>query len=284
MSYGTKDTPLIIAFVGDLFFNSRIVTTAQNLGYSVTTVEREDDIWPYYNELAGRPIEKHLEGQGTPLLDQLSMWHPTLVIFDLSNPFIPWREWIIRMKTSPATRRIPVLCFGAHRDTDRIKSAKAAGADAVVTNAQFVESLGDLIQKYARRIDRHALEDACRLQLSEIALRGIAEFNRGEFFEAHESLEEAWNQDETIGRELYRAILQVAVAYLQIERGNFRGAIKMFQRSRQWIDPLPETCRGVNIAQLRSDARLVLESLISLGADRISEFDRTLFKPVQYTC
>jgi hypothetical protein len=88
--------------------------------------------------------------------------------------------------------------------------------------------------------------------------------------------------DTSPGRELYRAILQVAVAYLQIERGNYAGAMKMFLRLRQWIDPLPETCRGVNVAQLRADAWRARETLIALGKDRIGEFDRELFKPVIY--
>jgi hypothetical protein len=48
--------------------------------------------------------------------------------------------------------------------------------------------------------------------------------------------------------EVYRAVLQVAVAYFQIERGNYNGAAKMFLRLRQWIDPLPDYCRGIDIA------------------------------------
>jgi len=103
-----------------------------------------------------------------------------------------------------------------------------------------------------------------------LALHGLEEFNRGEYFDAHETLETAWNIDAGSGRDLYRAILQVAVAYLQIERGNYAGAMKIFLRLRQWIDPLPETCRGVNVAQLRLDARQAREALKSLGPDRIA--------------
>ena len=164
-----------------------------------------------------------------------------------------------------------------------MKAARVAGADAVVARSQFVEALADLIVKYARRIDYSALSMACQDALSELALRGIEEFNQGLFFEAHETLEAAWNMDEDPGRELYRAILQVAVTYLLIERGNYPGAMKMFLRMRQWIDPLPDICRGVDVAQLRADARKVREALLSLGADHINEFDRTLFKPVIYS-
>jgi predicted metal-dependent hydrolase len=76
--------------------------------------------------------------------------------------------------------------------------------------------------------------------------------------------------------------LQIAVAYFQIERNNYRGATKMFLRVRQWIDPLPDTCRGVDIAQLRADADNVNMALTSLGQERMVEFDQALLQPVCY--
>jgi hypothetical protein len=108
--------------------------------------------------------------------------------------------------------------------------------------------------------------------LSNLALKGL-EVCQGEYFDALEFLEEAWKDDET-HRELYRAILQVAVAYLQIERGNYNGAVKMFLRLRQWIDPLPDRCQGVDVAGLRADAYAVQQRLVSQGRERIDGFDR----------
>ena len=96
-------------------------------------------------------------------------------------------------------------------------------------------------------------------------------------------MEEAWNQDDSVGRELFRGILQVAVAYLQIERGNYRGAMKMFLRLRQWLDPLPDTCRGVDIAALRKDAYQVQAELLKIGLHSMQSFDRSLLKPVIFT-
>jgi hypothetical protein len=87
--------------------------------------------------------------------------------------------------------------------------------------------------------------------------------------------------DQGPGRDLYRGILQVAIAYYQIERGNYRGATKMLLRVRQWLDPLPDVCRGVNIAQLREDAERVYTALTELGPDHINNLDRTLFRPVE---
>jgi hypothetical protein len=77
-------------------------------------------------------------------------------------------------------------------------------------------------------------------------------------------------------------VLQVAVAYLQIERGNYTGAIKMFLRVRQWIEPLPDVCRSIDVAALRRDAEQVRARLIALGPENIGLFDRSLFRPVRY--
>jgi predicted metal-dependent hydrolase len=88
--------------------------------------------------------------------------------------------------------------------------------------------------------------------------------------------------EEGIGRDLYRAVLQVAVAYYQIERANYNGAAKMFLRMRQWIEPLPDVCRGIDVAQLRTDSRRVHQALLALGPERLHEFDVSLLRPVKY--
>lgn len=121
---------------------------------------------------------------------------------------------------------------------------------------------------------------ACQGDLPEIVLRGFDLFDQREFFDAHEVLEEAWRDETGPIRELYRGILQIAVAYLHIQRGNYPGAWKMFQRANRWLDPFPDHCRGVDLAQFRQDYRLVEESLRRLGPERIDLFDAGLFKVI----
>jgi hypothetical protein len=73
----------------------------------------------------------------------------------------------------------------------------------------------------------------------------------------------------------------VAVAYLQIERGNYRGAVKMFLRMRQWFAPLPDVCRGVDVAGLREAARGVEERLMAGGEEGMRMLTQEDFQPVQ---
>jgi len=274
--------PIIIGFVADLLFAAKIGDIAERMGYQVIWLDRADLILQIEPENFNAQLADRITVTEWILLDQITRIHPALMIFDMSNNLIPWREWLPLLKSTSATRRIPVLCFGSHVDTQAFQVARSAGADAVLARSRFIADLPNLIQKYSRLPDDSELEMACDQNLSQLAFKGLEQFNRGEYFQAHESLEEAWNNDGTPGRELYRAILQVAVAYLQIERENYPGAVKMFLRLRQWIVPLPDTCRGVNVARLRQDANNVYDALIQLGAARIGEFDRTLFHPVLY--
>jgi len=122
----------------------------------------------------------------------------------------------------------------------------------------------------------------CLGRLHPDAVAGMELFNHGEYFAAHEALEAAWREERGPIRELYRGILQAAVVYLHILRGNYAGAFKVYQRSRKWLDPWPETCRGVAVGQLRRDLGAAITSMQALGPERIERFDRALIKPVTY--
>ncbi|MGH2535898.1 MAG: DUF309 domain-containing protein [Candidatus Promineifilaceae bacterium] len=276
-------TPLIFAFVADLMAAQPIETAAGRLGYRVRVVARASDI---VAEHAFNPAGQAAEpvfGPQADLVEAVTASQPALIIFDLANEMIPWREWLAVLKSSPATRRIPVVCFGPHVRADLFRAARERAADAVVARSRFFADLPALIERNARRPDLEAIHASCRQPLSQLAQAGIAAFNRGDYFEAHELLEEAWIEDEGAGQELYRAVLQVAVAYLQIERANYVGAVKMFLRARQWLRPLPAECRGLDIGRLRADADAVHLALSEAGLEGVADFDRSLLRPVRLT-
>jgi predicted metal-dependent hydrolase len=285
---GLHAQPLILGFVADLMFAVKIEQIVTKLDYRVKWIERAGQITPQDDDSSQMvPGESQfaetLSGPGTNLLDLITLDRPALIIFDLSNAQIPWRRWIALVKSVPSTRRIPVICFGSHVEVETMQAARSAGADAVLARSRFSADLPGLIHKYASIPDYAAIEAACQLSLSAKAIQGLEEFNRGEYFEAHEFLEAAWNEDDSVGCELYRAILQIAVAYLQITRQNYNGAMKMFLRVRQWMDPLPGECRGVDIDHLREDSEQVRRALVELGSQHMAEFDLGLLKPVKYT-
>lgn len=128
-----------------------------------------------------------------------------------------------------------------------------------------------------------SLDNLCNDPLHPRAADGLRLFNAGEYFEAHEALEDAWNAETGKVRDLYHGILQIAVVYLHITRRNYNGAVKVYGRSLKWMRDWPEVCRGIEVEKLRRDAEAVMTEIIQLGSERISEFDPSLLKPVEWT-
>jgi predicted metal-dependent hydrolase len=127
-----------------------------------------------------------------------------------------------------------------------------------------------------------SIDDLCNAPLHPQAEQGLRLFNAGKYFEAHEALEDAWNAEKGQVRELYRGILQIAVVYLHVTRGNYNGALKVYGRSQRWIRDWPELCRGIYVGGLRKDAEIVITEVQRLGMEKISEFDLSLLKPVRW--
>jgi predicted metal-dependent hydrolase len=275
------ESPLVVAFVADMFFGSKLQNSADHLGYRLRWIENTAVYDPSLAEQAWERPGEQLHGLDGWLFEHLTDLQPVLLLFDLTNEAIPWERWIPQLKSSPATRRIPIVAFGPHVDAARLREARRLGADAVYTRSQLAAQMPALLQENARIPDRMELRASCQQPLAPLARSGIERFNAGEFYKAHDDLEEAWRQDDSPARDLYRGILQVGIAYFQIERGNYRGAAKMLLRVRQWLEPLPPLCRGVNIDRLRDDVTAVHSALIALGPAAIAEFDRTLFQPVE---
>lgn len=279
----SNDFPFILAFVKDLNSSVRIESAAEKQGFEIKIIESADQISPADDHEPKHQVAEPIQGRNGIFLDKVTRWQPALIIFDLGNDSIPWSDWIAIVSSGSATRGMPLLCYGSHVDAETLKAAKQAGADQVVARSKFFTELPELIAKNAKVIDMDVIEEACKDPLPHYAVKGLEKFNRGEYFEAHDLLEIAWMEDDTPGRDLYRAILQVSVAYYQITRGNYNGAAKMFLRVRKWIDPLPDYCRGINIDKLRTEIHEINQVLIELGPERISEIDLAMMKPVEYT-
>jgi uncharacterized protein len=120
-------------------------------------------------------------------------------------------------------------------------------------------------------------DEGCAGTPLPLVIKGIEQFNRGEFFEQHESLEAAWRAEPRPVRELYQGILQAGVACYQLERGNLPGALKMFERGLRRLRQFTPECLGIDVSRLIADAERVRDEAQRLGPERLDELDRSLF-------
>lgn len=248
--------PPVLVLADDLFFVTRLCDVIRGVG--------------------GRPI---VVENGDGLVEGVDLHFPVLVLADLKTPG-DWESAIRRCKLTPHNRQIPIYAFGSHVDTATLARARKAGADHAWARSRMMEELVAVVQ---RHVDPPArAPEGCDESPSRAAVAGLLEFNRGDYFEQHEYLELAWNEEARPIRDLYQGILQVGVAFLQIERGNWRGALKMFRRGLPRLRTLPPVCRGIDIASLRRTAEEIHSEIGALGPERLAEFDRSRFPAITF--
>ena len=112
-------------------------------------------------------------------------------------------------------------------------------------------------------------------------LEGIAQFNRGEFFEQHETLELLWRAERRDIRYLYQGILQIGVAFYQLRRLNHHGTVYLLTRGPRYLAPFAPRCQRVDVQALLDDAAAALREVERLGPTRLAEFDRSLVPKVR---
>jgi predicted metal-dependent hydrolase len=80
--------------------------------------------------------------------------------------------------------------------------------------------------------------------------RGLELIRAGEFFAAHEELEDAWRAAEPPERDFLQGLVHVAVAWYQAGRGNRVGCERQLEKARRRLTPYAPAHRSVDIDAL----------------------------------
>ncbi|MGI9101964.1 MAG: DUF309 domain-containing protein [Terriglobales bacterium] len=107
---------------------------------------------------------------------------------------------------------------------------------------------------------------------SEPFQRGIALFNRGEYFEAHEVLEEVWRAASTADKKFLQSLIQVAVGLHHYGNHNREGARSLLARAHRNLQPYAETYGGVNLSVLRAALGRAADALAGSGVVDVQSF------------
>jgi predicted metal-dependent hydrolase len=84
-------------------------------------------------------------------------------------------------------------------------------------------------------------------------------FNAREFFEAHDVLEEYWQEYGGHDRTFYQGLIQVAVALEHSQRGNPRGARGVLASARTRLGPYLPRYEGFDLEDLLESAARCIE-------------------------
>ena len=119
-------------------------------------------------------------------------------------------------------------------------------------------------------------------ELLDLVLKGIEEFNTGEFYECHEYLEEAWMREPKRVRFLYQGILQVGVGFYHLGNGNWRGATGLLRKGTIRLKEFEPATLGIDVARLVQECERCLEELEELGCEWVGEFDPSKVPKVRF--
>jgi predicted metal-dependent hydrolase len=95
--------------------------------------------------------------------------------------------------------------------------------------------------------------------------RGVELFNRGEFFEAHEEMEEAMNllEGDESDWEFYLGLLRAAVANHKLADGILDSAMLHLRAALKFLAPYPDRHRGIMLREFRNALTVQLDRLLA---------------------
>lgn len=89
-------------------------------------------------------------------------------------------------------------------------------------------------------------------------LAGVAHFNAGDYFEAHEVWEDLWRESPSADRLFYQSLIQAAVALYHWGNANRAGATRLFHSGRQKMAGYQPRHLGLDTTRFWADVEAAL--------------------------
>ncbi|MBI4395125.1 MAG: DUF309 domain-containing protein [Candidatus Omnitrophica bacterium] len=99
------------------------------------------------------------------------------------------------------------------------------------------------------------------MRVDERFKKGIELFNEEAFFECHEVIEGLWLETQDECKNLYKGVIQAAVALHHLRQGNLSGAKELFKTSSGYLGPYAPEALGLNVEKLLKDMKTCFKRL-----------------------
>jgi predicted metal-dependent hydrolase len=114
-----------------------------------------------------------------------------------------------------------------------------------------------------------------RADVERVYELGLEQIANGEYFAAHELLEEAWRAAETDERDFFQGLVHVAVAWYQAGRGNRVGCERQLEKAKRRLSPYAPAHRALDVAGLVEQLEEAEGRFPQLAPVRIRRLGRT---------
>ncbi|HTL90027.1 MAG TPA: DUF309 domain-containing protein [Leptolyngbya sp.] len=108
-------------------------------------------------------------------------------------------------------------------------------------------------------------------EIPEEFWQGIAQFNRGEFYACHDTLEAIWIEAPRFEKNFYQGILQIAVGLYHLSNHNWRGSVILLSEGINRLQAYQPEHGGVDVERLIDDAAEFLNEVQTVGHDRVAQ-------------
>jgi predicted metal-dependent hydrolase len=105
---------------------------------------------------------------------------------------------------------------------------------------------------------------------------GIQQFNQGDYYACHDTLEAIWMEAAMVEKPFFQGILQLAVALYHLGNHNWHGTAILLGEGISRLEPFEPNYRGVEVTALLDCASAWLEAVQQLGAEQVAVLAQAL--------
>lgn len=111
--------------------------------------------------------------------------------------------------------------------------------------------------------------------------QGVTEFNQGQYYACHDTLEALWMEATDPPKSLYQGFLQVAVACYHLGNKNWQGAVILLGEGISRLQRYEPEFAGLNIKKFVDVSANLLECLQQHGPEQVAMFSQLILSAQQ---
>lgn len=100
--------------------------------------------------------------------------------------------------------------------------------------------------------------------------QGVEQFNAGQFYACHDTLEALWIEASEPEKTFYQGILQIAVGLYHLGNRNWRGAVILLGEGSNRLRRYPGVYSNIDVDELLNQSVSLLKVLQELGSNKIN--------------
>ena len=109
--------------------------------------------------------------------------------------------------------------------------------------------------------------------VSEQFWQGVEQFNTGQFYACHDTLEALWIEATEPEKTFYQGILQIAVALYHLGNRNWRGAMILLGEGSNRLRRYPSVYSGIDVDELLHQSVALLKILQQTEPESLASLD-----------